>query len=104
MFQQIWMPQTDPEPVRLEIWEPNAGDEIKAAGDLELFVVEGNLEVEGDELRRHAWLRLPVGSKLQAMVMNKNCFSQCGGHAAPVDAMLMEPRFYRPYSEVAADC
>ena len=61
------------EEVRLEIWEPNTVCEIDAAGGLELLVLDGSLETQGDELPRYAWLRLPVRSQLQAIAGSTGC-------------------------------
>lgn len=50
-------------------------------------------------LLKHCQGCLDVG-----MVVNKDGFSECGGYAALVNAMLMKPRFYRPYSGIDANC
>lgn len=52
------------ETVRIEIWEPDAEAIIDADGGAEIFVLEGALEENGDKLRRHSWLRVPIGENL----------------------------------------
>ena len=56
----------DEEDVRLERWSPGAEVDRDAPGGLELLVLEGSLIEAGEELGRHAWLRLPKGSAFQA--------------------------------------
>jgi ChrR Cupin-like domain len=54
------------EEVRLERWEPGAAVTIEAEGGAEIFVLEGGFEEGGDPLRRHSWLRAPVGARVVA--------------------------------------
>ena len=61
------------EEVRLEIWEPNTVCEIDAGGGLELLVLDGSLEMQGERLPRYAWLRLPVRSQLKAIAGSAGC-------------------------------
>jgi hypothetical protein len=51
------------EDVRLEHWQPGTEVAVDAAGGAELFVLEGGFEEGGDQLRRHSWLRVPIGSR-----------------------------------------
>lgn len=52
------------EAVRLEHWAPGAAAPVEAEGGAELFVLEGSAEESGEALRRHSWLRVPLGSRL----------------------------------------
>ncbi|MBX2881255.1 MAG: cupin domain-containing protein [Granulosicoccus sp.] len=52
------------EDVRFERWDANTSGHIDASGGAELFVLDGSIEQQGDSLRRHSWLRMPVGSDL----------------------------------------
>jgi quercetin dioxygenase-like cupin family protein len=54
------------EEVRLEQWEPGATVPVEAEGGAELFVLEGGFEEGGEALRRHSWLRVPVGGRVVA--------------------------------------
>ena len=53
------------ETVRLEQWAPDAGMVVEAKGGAELFVLDGRFEEGGDELRRHSWLRVPIGYEIK---------------------------------------
>ncbi len=55
----------DYEDVRLEYWKPNIKVQIDTQGGAELFVLEGGCNADGDELRKHSWLRIPVGETLE---------------------------------------
>jgi anti-sigma factor ChrR (cupin superfamily) len=55
------------ENVRFEQWEPGATINIDSSGGAEIFVLEGGFEQAGDELRKHSWLRMPVGSTISAI-------------------------------------
>ena len=55
------------EDVRLEHWAPNAEIELDIDGGAEFLLLEGSASENGDALRKHSWLRLPDGAKLQAM-------------------------------------
>ncbi|MEZ5930402.1 MAG: cupin domain-containing protein [Alphaproteobacteria bacterium] len=54
------------EDVRLEHWAPGAEVIVPADGGAELFVLEGGFAEGGDELRRHSWLRVPIGGTIMA--------------------------------------
>jgi len=54
------------EEVRVEDWAPGARVAVDASGGLELLVLDGGAEEQGDALRRRSWLRLPPGSALDA--------------------------------------
>ena len=54
------------EEVSLETWSPDVEVSFIAEGGAELFVLEGGFEEQGDQLRRHSWLRLPKGGRLDA--------------------------------------
>ncbi len=50
--------------VRIEDIAPGAAAPIAAEGGAELFVLEGPITEGGDTLRRHSWLRVPVGGTI----------------------------------------
>lgn len=54
------------ETVQVEDWEAGAIVELDMPGGAELLVLSGGLTESGDELRRHSWLRIPMGEKLSA--------------------------------------
>ena len=55
------------EDVRLEHWAAGTAVTIDAAGGAELFVLDGGFEEGGSVLRRHSWLRLPIGARTTAV-------------------------------------
>lgn len=56
-----------PDVTCLERWSPDASPGTRELpGGAELFVIEGALIESGEELGAGSWLRLPVGSKLDA--------------------------------------
>ncbi len=50
------------ETVRLERWRPGAQARFVAEGGAEIFVLDGGGIESGDRLRRHSWLRVPIGA------------------------------------------
>ena len=58
--------QDNRETVALERWAPGTTRNVEAAGGLEMFIVEGMAREAGDTLERWDWLRLPVGSRMDA--------------------------------------
>ncbi|MBX2837844.1 MAG: cupin domain-containing protein [Gammaproteobacteria bacterium] len=55
------------ESVRFEHWEPNATVTVDATGGGEIFVLEGGFTEAGDVLREQSWLRVPVGTTIEAI-------------------------------------
>jgi len=55
------------EEVRFEYWEPGVSVSMVMDGGAELFVIEGGFQDGTDELRKHSWLRIPVGGELKAV-------------------------------------
>ena len=55
------------EEVRFERWQAGAKVSIDASKGAEVFVLEGGFQQENDDLRQHSWLRMPVGSTLEAI-------------------------------------
>ena len=53
------------EHVRIEHWDAGAEVMIDDRGGMEIFVLDGGFEENGDQLRKHSWLRVPVGSKAE---------------------------------------
>ena len=56
----------DNENVRFETWDANASVNVDASGGAEVFVLEGEFSEGDDVLRKHSWIRVPVGGTLQA--------------------------------------
>jgi anti-sigma factor ChrR (cupin superfamily) len=52
------------EDVRLERWAANTKADFVADGGAEIFVLEGVIEESGDILRRHSWVRIPIGGRV----------------------------------------
>lgn len=74
------------ETVRLEKWDVNTEIEFTAQGGLEVFVVEGGFEENGESFREQSWLRLPVGTKLNAQTGTDGCLVWVKeGHLAQLD-------------------
>jgi anti-sigma factor ChrR (cupin superfamily) len=55
------------ETVLMETWAAGASVEIDLPKGGEFLVLEGGFIEGGDELRKHSWLRLPMGSNLSAV-------------------------------------
>lgn len=58
--------EDDRETVSVERWDANAEAPLAHEGGVELLVLEGELEADGEVLRKHSWLRLPKGEQLTA--------------------------------------
>ncbi len=54
------------EAVSIHDWQANTNIEIDAKNGIEVLVLDGSFEEQGDVLKQHSWLRLPVGSELKA--------------------------------------
>ena len=54
------------EQVGVERWSAGTQIELELPGGAELFVLEGEARVGGEELSPWSWLRLPAGSRLDA--------------------------------------
>ena len=54
------------ETVQLESWEAGAEVSIALAEGGEFLVMEGGFETNGESLRQHSWLRLPMDDTLNA--------------------------------------
>ncbi len=55
------------ETVTMETWDAGAAVEIDLPQGGEFLVLDGGFSEGGDDLRKHSWLRLPVGSNLSAI-------------------------------------
>jgi ChrR Cupin-like domain len=55
------------EDVRIEQWMADACISLEVPDGLEALVLEGSFEQGGDTLLQHSWLRLPMGSTLDAV-------------------------------------
>jgi anti-sigma factor ChrR (cupin superfamily) len=58
--------EDDRETVTVECWDSGADVPLAHEGGVELLVLEGDLEADGELLRRHSWLRLPKDEHLAA--------------------------------------
>jgi anti-sigma factor ChrR (cupin superfamily) len=61
------------EDVRLECWTPGAVVIRSVPGGAELLVLNGGFDEGGERFEALSWLRLPVGSTLEAKVGSKGC-------------------------------
>jgi len=59
------------EEVSMQLWDANANIELVLDNGAEILVLEGEFTEQSDTLIKHSWLRLPVGSKLNAKVGSK---------------------------------
>ena len=55
------------ETVRLEQWAPGAKIQLDDSDGIELLVLDGSFKYAGDELKKHAWLRIPMGEPIEAV-------------------------------------
>ena len=58
--------EDDRETVMIERWDAGVDVAVAHEGGVELLVLEGELEADGELLRRHSWLRLPEQEQLIA--------------------------------------
>lgn len=56
--------QDERENVRMERWQAGASHPVEAEGGAEIFVLEGSITEAGEQLPKHAWLRVPIGYDL----------------------------------------
>ncbi|HEY4167509.1 MAG TPA: cupin domain-containing protein [Reyranella sp.] len=63
----------DDEDVRLERWRPGATVTLDVPGGAELLVLDGGFDQGGERFEPLSWLRLPVGSVLQATAGPQGC-------------------------------
>ncbi len=59
--------QDERETVVMEEWDANASVEMDLPKGGELLVLDGTFSENGDDLRKHSWLRIPEGGKLSAI-------------------------------------
>jgi hypothetical protein len=59
--------------VLLERWAPSISIAVSIPGGIELFVLDGDFTESGEEFTQYSWLRLPVGSTLQAAAGQRGC-------------------------------
>ena len=74
----------DHEEVSIHHWNANTDITLDASQGLELLVLEGDLVESKEALEKHSWLRLPVGSKLNA-------------HTGPNGAKVWIKQHHMPY-------
>ncbi len=56
------------EDVRLEEWSAGQETILQDNGGIELLVLDGDFKEGDDTLKKHSWLRIPIGSSLKATV------------------------------------
>ena len=61
------------ERVRVERWVSGTVIDMSVQGGIELLVLDGSFEEAGEEFTPHSWLRLPAGSRLQAIAGRDGC-------------------------------
>jgi len=52
------------EDVRVEDWAPHTRASLAVDGGAEIFVLDGEINESGDQLRRHSWMRIPDGGTI----------------------------------------
>lgn len=52
------------EDVRVEDWAPHTRASLAVGGGAEIFVLDGEINESGDQLRRHSWVRIPDGGTI----------------------------------------
>ena len=52
------------EDVRVEDWAPHTRASLAVDGGAEIFVLDGEINESGDQLRRHSWVRIPDGGTI----------------------------------------
>jgi len=55
------------EDVRIERWVRAASIDLNPQGGIEIFVLDGSFDADGETFERWSWLRLPVGAPLRAV-------------------------------------
>ncbi len=81
------------ETVAVERWDADTHSRLQAAGGIELLVLEGTLEIDGESFARHDWLRLAAGTALDARAGSAGCrFWVKSGHLAGVTAEAVRLR------------
>lgn len=75
------------ESIRMENWAPDAQLALELEEGGEFLVLDGEFRTGDDVLRKHSWLRMPMGSTLQATV---------GKHGAKVWMKTRHLRFVEP--------
>lgn len=61
------------EDVRVENWQANKTVSVNAEGGAELFVLSGGFTDQTEILRKHSWLRVPVGHSLDVQAGEDGC-------------------------------
>ena len=61
------------EEVRLERWAPGAAITTSVPGGAEVLVLDGDFYEGGERFEAQSWLRIPVGSTLQANAGPNGC-------------------------------
>ncbi len=61
------------EDVRLEAWAPGARVEFPAPGGLELLVLAGSFDEQGERFVEQSWLRLPPGAAFAGLAGPAGC-------------------------------
>lgn len=56
----------DRENVRIEQWDAGVEITIDDEGGAEIFVLDGGFDEGGDQLKKHSWLRTPIGNAITA--------------------------------------
>lgn len=77
------------ETVRIEQWDAGAEVSVDTDGGAELFVLDGGFTEQGDHLRRHSWLRIPIGGTVTAKAGDHGARVWIkSGHLRHVDSAL----------------
>jgi hypothetical protein len=75
------------EDVRLEKWDGGATIAFTPKGGVEVFVIDGGFAEGGETFSEQSWLRLPVGTKLEAKAGSDGCLCWIKeGHLSQLDS------------------
>lgn len=63
----------DREAVRIEHWQPDARISLEPMGGIEFLCLDGSFDEGGETFGQQSWLRLPVGTSLEAKAGEEGC-------------------------------
>ncbi len=81
------------ENVRIEKWDAGAAVAFTPDGGIEIFVIDGGFRENGEAFSGQSWLRLPVGTELNARAGPDGCICWIKeGHLAHLDSEAFSAR------------
>lgn len=79
--------QDSRETVQLETWDAGVDQKVDMPEGAELLVLEGEITESGDALRKHSWLRIPIGGQI---------IGKAGANGAKIWVKTRHLRFTNP--------